>query len=53
MSKIVDEPNTPPTQLGDNRNGDSMGTPSTGDLQNIQAAYQLDRKNYSKWTQFV
>ena len=24
-----------------------------GELQNIQAAYRLDRKNYLKWSQFV
>lgn len=51
MSEIVDELN--PTQLSDNRNSDSINTPSTEDLQNIPAAHRLNGKNYLKWSQFV
>lgn len=51
MSEIIDEPN--PIQLSDNRNTDSINTPSTGDLQNIPTAYRLIGKNYLKWSQFV
>lgn len=53
MSEIVDKPHTPLTQLSDNKNSASMKTPSTGYLQNMQAAHKLNGKNYLKSSQFV
>ncbi|XP_071903167.1 uncharacterized protein [Coffea arabica] len=32
---------------------ETSNIPQTGDLQNIQAAYRLNGKNYLKWSQFV
>ncbi|KAF2308189.1 hypothetical protein GH714_036552 [Hevea brasiliensis] len=48
MSEVTETSNTSAAPLISNNN-----SASTGELQNIQAAYRLNGKNYLKWSQLV
>ncbi|TXG72633.1 hypothetical protein EZV62_001212 [Acer yangbiense] len=53
-SAKTDMSEVPPLNEGSSsHNEDVMSAPSKGEMQNIQAAYRLNGKNYLKWSQVV
>ena len=53
MSTATESSDASETPVTTTVSGDNKGTTLTGELQNIQAAYRLNGKNYLKWSQLV